>query len=254
MTKFSVAVLILVQLLTTGGIRVSEECPSGCTALQGSEEYNALKEEFDSLRDHCKANFSDPRTIPLAFELQTSMEKLNVEDSPEDQKKYENLKNKLPLHVQKLIWGKTTHLVNKAYPTEYLYAVDESEEDTQNRRIFSWIPGGWHNQGVWVFIPQSSGKSFLIKSNQYNQYLCPGSGGSKHDSNRRRCFVRHTSSPENCQWIVEILDNDELKIKSKKYDEYLYAANFGHDKERRFVFTYKQNGECDDSCIWKLKF
>lgn len=254
MTKFSVAVVILVQLLIVGDIRAHEKCQCDCTASKDSEEYKAFQEDFDSLRDHCKANFSDVRTIPLACKLQTSMEKFNKYDSPEDFKKYENLKNKLPLNVQKLIWGKKSHLINKSYPTEYLYAVDESEEDTQNRRIFSWIPGGWHSQGVWVFIPQNSGKSFLIQSNQYNQYLCPGSEGSKHDANRRRCFVRHTSSTEDCQWIVEILDNDELKIKSKKFNEYLYAASFGHDEERRFVFAYNQSGECDDSCIWKLKF
>ena len=247
MTKFSVVVVILVQLLTTS-VKAQKEYQSNRSSSQGSEEFKALKKEIDSLRDYCKADFSDNRTIPLAFELQSYMEKLNGNDSLENLEKYENLKETLPLNVQNLVWGSKIRLHNKNYPTEYLYAMDENAEDTQNRRVFS--SGGFDKQGVWNFIPQSSGKYFLIQSDLYNQYLCPGTESSKHDSDRRRCFVQHTSSPEACLWIIEILDKNELRIKSKKYNEYLYAAMFTFDWNKRFVFTYNQNKRCDNSCIW----
>lgn len=210
-----------------------------------------LKTEFDALKANNKLFSSD--IFPLAIRTREAME--NQEMSSSLVAQFKELKESLPLCVRVIVWNENTHIINKMFSTEYLYAVyDNAAYDADRRIIYTWIPGGRHSQGGWEFSTKTNGKSFLIKNLHYSEYLFAAANSYAYDSERRNVFSWRPGTSDGCEWLVEIVSNDEIMLKSKDNNEYLYAATngFNANESRRRVFTWRPKTACNDACVWKL--
>lgn len=137
--------------------------------------------------------------------------------------------------------------------------------DNDQRRIFTWIPGGCDEQCNWKIetVFTDSGLKFKLKSLHFDEYFYAAADDSKYDCQRRNVFTR----PPKCEctsqyWEIQPVPGNSkyFTIKSSKYEEYLYAAqgDFNYDKERRRVFSWKYTCkdvpvEVDDAAHWSIK-
>lgn len=138
--------------------------------VQSSDEveknYNDLRKQFDQLKAESKAYSKE--MISLAIKIKETME--NKEISQLTSIKFDQLKADLPLSVRVIIWNENTHIFNKHYSKEYLYAIyDGSLYDEKRRYVFTWIPGGRHRQGEWEFSTLNKGETFFIKNVEYKE-------------------------------------------------------------------------------------
>jgi hypothetical protein len=74
-----------------------------------------------------------------------------------------------------------------------------------------------------------------------------------HDKERRNVFTWRPGSSDDCEWEVEILGDDEVRLKDRCHQEYLFAAQIEYDRERRHAFTWMPDKTYDESATWKLK-
>lgn len=221
------------------------------------EEYQECKSMYDELERsnqlHSTAVFS------LAHKLKEIME---LGMSPTFTNKFNNLKKKLPRVVRVIIWKKNILITNKQFKDEYLYASYDSRAYSGERRnVYVWrnnkeLP----MEGEWEFGLSDDKKTFSIKTNIYNEYMYSPYTKLRQDVERRFVFTWRAQTIESdCWWIIEILNDNEIKIRSSYNYEYLYAAanNIVVDDYRRKVFTWSgssPSSPCDDdACIWILK-
>jgi hypothetical protein len=212
---------------------------------------------LELLFDECKAEYDRLFTNGLlqtteVFTLAQKMREAIKTVSHDVVKKLKELQAELPLNVQILIWKKPTAIYNKAYPGEYIYAYS-GNTDPNLRNVFSWVPGGSvDSQGKYLFATQNGGETFLIKSLWANEYLF---SDSLFDPSRRDVFTwRKKTLKPTFYWKVELLNFNEVRLKSITNQEYFYAETnkFNFNNQRRQVFT-GVGRVCDDSCNWILE-
>jgi hypothetical protein len=173
--------------------------------------YKECKRKLDSLKASNKLFSSE--AFPLAIRIKKSME--DAKFSPSFTKRYNELKDNLPLSARVLIWNEKTHIFNKYRSTEYLYAVPNDEAfDSERRRVYTSVPGGRDSNGIWEFTTQDEGKTFLIRNVEYNEYLFSAIDKYEYDSSRRRVFTWRSGTSDDCT---------PLKI-AKCRARYLYLA------------------------------
>lgn len=102
-----------------------------------------------------------------------------------------------------------------------------------------------------------SGRDCTIKNRQFSEYFF--ASGGDFDDKRRLAFSWTTGTTDSeCFWNLVSFDRSKgskYKIKSGRYDEYLYAANddLKYDEKRRHVFTWKPKTLCDEQCYWDIQ-
>ena len=196
-------------------------------------------------------------TFQLATQIKEAMAELeNIKEHksyPMLLEGFTNLIHKLPLCVVTLIWNSKTHLLNKYFANEYLYVVYDAEADEDKRKLFTWLPGGRVQVGIWEFSTDDDGNSFLIQNVEYKEYFYAGDDSLAYDKSRRNVFTWRKESTEEHKWIVEIQSDDEIMLKSKDRGEYLYAGygSFAEGKRRK-VFNWRETSACDDTCVWVM--
>lgn len=187
-----------------------------------------------------------PDIFPLALRIKEAMTtKLSIENS----KKFSALKSQLPKCVQILVWKVQAVIKNEAFMNEFLYASDILL-DYNRRHVFSSIQENHPNlKSPWIFSTNNEGETFSIKSFYANEFLY--SDNQLDRNSRRNVFLWSL----NTTWIIEIMGDDKIRIKSKTYDEYLYADNSSYalGNTRRLIFTGMGNNSCDKSCNWVLE-
>jgi hypothetical protein len=207
--------------------------------------YDECKAEYDRL--FTKNLLQSTEVFALALKMREAMETVPLDVV----KKLKDLRAELPSNVQILIWRKPTALYNKAYPVEYIYAYS-GNTDPNLRKLFSWVPGGRNDpQGKYLFATQDFGKTFSIKNLWANEYLF---SDSLFDPSRREVFTwRKKTLEPTFYWKVELLNFNEVRLKSITNQEYFYAETdeFNFNNNRRQVFT-GVGRVCDDSCNWIL--
>jgi hypothetical protein len=216
-----------------------------------NEVYSDLRSQFESLKSENEIYSS--KTLALAAKVKAAME--GSGNSEETLSLYNDFKKDLPTSVRILIWGENTHIYNRQYSKEYMYAVyDGGSYDSQRRIVFMWTPGGRHSQGQWEFSTENNGETFLIKSLEYQEYLYAAADSYAYDSSRRRVFTWRSDTCNGCEWYVEIVSDNEIRLKFKTFDEYLYGGEDStwQNSERRNIFTWRPNRNCDDTCVWRL--
>jgi hypothetical protein len=187
-----------------------------------------------------------------------------------DNEKFLALKSQLPTCVQILIWKDQTTIQNGAHPNEVLLASEIHEADI-GRDVYSEIPSGESNDRLqWIFSTDNDGETFSIKNIFANELLYPS---QKNDQESTTVLDRQLSNqtdakpptevslwhPDSLQpnsfWLIEIVGDSEIKIKSLADGEYLYAAekSLGSGKDRRVVQAGMRGNSCDRSCNWILK-
>uniref|UniRef100_A0A336M0J7 CSON014790 protein n=1 Tax=Culicoides sonorensis TaxID=179676 RepID=A0A336M0J7_CULSO len=101
------------------------------------------------------------------------------------------------------------------------------------------------------------GRNCTIRNRRFPEYFYPADGFD-YDSSRRRVFTWIPGDHDfQCLWDIERFGADsKYKIKSVKYEEYLYAAadDLKHDNDRRRVFTWKPKTSCECQCYWEIEF
>lgn len=213
------------------------------------EIYNSCKSQFDTL----KANEASSEMFPLAIKVKEMLESNRTSASQVAQ--FKALKDGLPLSVRVIIWSEKTHIFNRHYDKEYMYAVVDRIALDENRRfVYSWIPGGRDKQGEWEFATKDNGKTFLIRNVLYNEYLYAAANDFAYDSSRRRTFTWRPGTDDGCEWIVEIVSNNEIMLRFTSFDEYMYAGEDStrQSSQRRNVFTWRPSKSCDNTCVWRL--
>lgn len=213
--------------------------------------YDGFKSKFESLKAGEKLYSSE--ILPLAIKIKDTMDSKEI--SPALRDRFKALKKELPLSVQVIVWNENTHIFNKHYSKEYMYAVyDGGSLDESRRIVFMWTPGGRHDQGQWEFSTKDKGQTFLIKSVKYNEYLYAAADSYAYDSSRRSIFTWRPKTPDGCEWYVEIVSDNEIMLKFKTFGEYMYAGEDStwRNSERRNVFTWRPNRNCDNTCVWRL--
>ena len=223
--------------------------------VQSSDEleksYNILRRQFDQLKADKKTYSKE--IISLAIKIKEAMEASEISDLISN--KLNELKSDLPLSVRVIIWNENTHIFNKHYSKEYLYAVyDGSLYDDQRRYVFMWIPGGRHRHGEWEFSTLNKGETFLIRNVEYKEYMYAVANSLAYDSSRRRIFTWRPKSSDGCEWYLEIISGNEIRLKFKTFNEYFYAGEDStlQNSEKRNVFTWRPSQSCDNTCIWRL--
>lgn len=144
--------------------------------------------------------------------------------------------------------GNNCRIINRQWnETLYPYL---GPNDNDQRKIFTWIPGGCDDQCNWKIetIFTDSGLKFKLKSVHFDEYFYAAGNDLKYDCERRNVFTRRAK----CEctllyWEILPVPNNSgyFAIKSSKYDEYLYAAacDLIYDAERRRVFTWKYTSD-----------
>lgn len=195
------------------------------------------------------------KTFSLAIQIKETMEQLKEFDGSENHSKifegFSRLTDLLPLSVLTLIWNSEIHLLNKYHMNEYLYPVYDNEADSDRRKVFTWLPGGRDVVGNWRFTTENDGKSFFIKNVEFDEYLYAGDDTLAEDASRRNVFTWRNETSDEHEWIVEIVGDDEIMLKSKDRNEYFYGA-YGSfvEGQRRKVFNWRESSACDDTCVW----
>jgi hypothetical protein len=212
----------------------------------------ACKYRLKFLQKNNRLNSND--TFSLAIQIKETLEALSElkdEQHLEVTKKFKSLVEELPLSVITLIFNSRTHLYNKYHEKEFLYTI--SSNDSEKRKVFTWRPGGRGPNGIWQFSSDDDGKSFLIKSVAFNEYLYAGDDSLLEDSSRRNVFTWLKDSENERKWIVEIVGESEIMFKSKDRNEYFFAAYGAYTEgNRRKVFNWRAASACDDTCIWMV--
>lgn len=164
------------------------------------------------------------------------------------------LKNQLPKCVQVLIWKIQTILVNEAYENEHLIASEEFQ-DRDRRHIFNFASqDDFVRNSLWVFSAVNDSDVFSISSNYVNEFLYPEA--SVEGSWQRKVFTWYPRNiEESFYWIIEVLDEYKIRVKSATYDGYLYAdsSKYGSDETKRKTFAGRPENLCDLECNWILK-
>lgn len=219
------------------------------------EYYRACKSHFDFLKNNSLMYSSE--ALVLAIQIKTVFKTKSKNQRLISE--FMKLKRQLPTTVQKLIFNEYSNLFSKAYDREYLLGKCYAESYENRRDIYTWIPGGAigeNPQGDWVFLTQDEGKTFMLKNAFFDEYLYPETDEVPFDEMRRNVFTWKLQSaiPAEGFWNVEIVNDNEIRIKSATYNEYLYAEKieYAYDKDQRRVFTAKEGFKCDKRCNWIL--
>lgn len=102
-----------------------------------------------------------------------------------------------------------------------------------------------------------NGQNCKIKNRHFSEYFY-AAAGYDYDTERRRVFTWISGEDADNQgtWTLERSANDnKYKIKSTRFDEYLYAAvdSYKFDNDRRKVFTWKPKTSCETHCYWDIQ-
>jgi hypothetical protein len=198
-------------------------------------------------------------SFPLAIQIKEALEKLEEIREHESYaglfEQFKILVDDLPLSVVTLIWSSKTHLFNKYFSGEYLYTY--ANPDGDHRVVYTWLPGGRDETGIWEFSTDDDGKSFFIKNVLNNELFYAGDDSLAYDKKRRKVFTWNeeasNKTTDERRWIVEIHGEDEIMLKSKDRGEYFYAGYSGYVVgDRRQVFNWREASPCDDTCKWIL--
>jgi hypothetical protein len=179
------------------------------------------------------------------FDMANRIKQAMVTDS-----KFVNLKKQLPLSVQAMILNHEVTLENEAYPGQYFYA-SAKLKDSNSRYALSWIPGGNPKSdppAFVVFNSTDSGNTFSMISTHFNEYYYPGVQGPKRDFNS---WIPKTLEPT-FYWVLEILGDAKIRIKSSTYGEYAYSSEDLYDSDRRMNYVGKTSATCGVECNWIL--
>jgi hypothetical protein len=221
-------------------------------AAELDEVYSDLRSQFEALK--AGGELYSSKTLSLGIKIKAAMD--TKESSVFTSNLFNELKKELPLSVQVLAWSENTHIFNRHYSKEYLYAhYDGTYYDSNQRRVvWMWTPGGRHEEGQWEFSTEDNGETFKIKNIKYKEFLYAAADSYAYDSSRRRVFTWQSSVCNGCEWFVEIISNDEIRLRFKTFDEYFYAGEdaYWQNYERRNVFTWRPSKSCDNTCVWRL--
>lgn len=166
--------------------------------------------------------------------------------------KFIKLKMELPKVVQQIIWNEKVFLIS----SEYLQC-SVNDNDEYRREVFTRVAQDPYNelQTQWSFSSFDEGNSFVVKNSFKNEFLYPEVDELAFDDERRSIYLwRQQSILPESYWIVEIVSDNEIKLKSKTYHEYLYAES--HDfinDEGRSVFTARIKNNCGTKCFWRVE-
>jgi hypothetical protein len=213
-----------------------------------TELYSILRSQFETLK--ASGELYSSKTLSLGVKIR---EVMNQENPVYISNLFHELKRELPLSVQVVAWSKNTHIYNRRYSKEYLYGYSDGKkyDNYERRLVYLWVPGGRHDQGRWEFTTEDGGETFKIRSIHYKEFLYAAGDGYAKNPDRRRVFTWQKSTCDNCEWFVEIVSNNEIRLKFKTYGQYFYALNepFG---DERIVFTKRSSTKCGDECVWRL--
>lgn len=160
--------------------------------------------------------------------------------------------------------GNKCRIINRSW-NETLYPYLGPNENDEQRRIFTWIPGGCDDQCDWKIEPvfTDSSLKFKLKSLKFDEYFYAASDKLKNDLQRRNVFTKNSKCKcESHYWDIQSVPGGSqyFTFRSTRYDEYLYAAQDPHnfDEERRSVFTWKYTSDdvavaYDWACHWSIQ-
>lgn len=224
---------------------------------------------YDSLYKQMEKNYhlDSYQLVMLAYRIKETMEMDNYPNMGQDLKViFNNLYNKLPDALRRLIWNGDVCTIRNRKHNEYLYESNIYSKpfffttDETRLHVFTWIGGGGvaENKGSWKFSPVQNGKYFTILNRQLSHYLF----SSKHnfDKDRRRVFTWTAGNRvSNGDWKIAPVESGSYFTLTNDHHgqiEYLFADGyFKHDSERREVFTWidgKPIGDMVQESHWEI--
>jgi hypothetical protein len=216
-----------------------------CRTISSDEVYSDLKSQFEDLKKDNEIYSS--KTIALAVKVKHFME--NNETSDEALNLLNELKTDLPPSVRVVVWGEKTKLCNKHFSEQCLYAHNGNITlENFPREVYLSSKGDEKFSGLWKFTPLNYGGTFLLENLQWNQYLY--TAGDVFG----RVFLWQSNFCEGCEWIVEIIDDEEICLKYTAFHGYYYAATdlFIGGFSGKKTYTWLPQTSCDNSCVWRL--
>uniref|UniRef100_U5ECW7 Putative wrp salivary protein n=1 Tax=Corethrella appendiculata TaxID=1370023 RepID=U5ECW7_9DIPT len=129
---------------------------------------------------------------------------------------------------------------------------DWAIRDSERRRVYVNTDNTVESHEVWVVEANADG-SVRFRNRELNEYMYAAGDALAQDSDRRNVFTwRRKGEPvSQGDWWIEWFDDGDVAIKSKTYNEYLYAASFGASTNNRFVFTWRR-GEQVTQGYWRF--
>lgn len=187
-----------------------------------------------------------PITFIVAYQMMQAMS--NVSGSIYDS--YIFMKKALPITLQTIIWVQVVTLKNVKF-NEFLFSPVGYDYDSNGKYAFNWIPGDDNGLSArWRILTFDEGRTFELLSLSNNQYLYPANSSLNFDSSKRRVFTQRLGSRvAQGQWLIDIIDDDDIYIRSAAFNESLISSDSLYDNARRFVFTWISPV---DGNIWRL--
>uniref|UniRef100_U5ESC1 Putative wrp salivary protein n=1 Tax=Corethrella appendiculata TaxID=1370023 RepID=U5ESC1_9DIPT len=146
-------------------------------------------------------------------------------------------------------------IMNQAHG-EYLYLNRDEIFDTDRRyartaRDTNLLSGSQ----VW-YIERNDDGSVKIRNRDYNEYLYAPSNDFAYDNERRNVFAwqRKGEAVIEGDWWLDFFNDNSISIRSKTYDEYMYAAGDGFaSRTTRPVFTWRDRNQQVSQGYWFMR-
>ncbi|XP_064645822.1 uncharacterized protein LOC135499092 [Lineus longissimus] len=143
---------------------------------------------------------------------------------------------------------------------EYLYAASQDPFDEDRRSIFTWKAGDSDSMCNWKLIPAThdygTERKFYVYNDHQKEYLYAASQ-SPYDGERRHVFTwrRNQERDDMMLWRLEPTSKPGVFALYNPYQkEYLYAADFDYDSQRRRVFTWRPGVRCGSQGHWRVEW
>lgn len=205
---------------------------------------------------NCNGGFYHENTILFAYKLKQSMNHAGISEKAKHE--FDAIKAELPYSISAIIFNQVVRLQNTQY-SEFMYTPDpEFAFDGERLRVFTSHENSATENSQWMFETTDEGRTFYIKSTKWNEYLYRDRNEKFYnffqvDKDRKMVFTKRdrTKPYDGSKWRVELVNNDNVRIRNEEYGEYLFVSTYKYDDERRHVFTWGPGNQISNG-IWEV--